>query len=414
MKTKRILQKNNIIVLSQTQRAAIDIGKYSLNVRQAEDPKHPNRTGLYDMYAELLTDAHLAAVINKLKSAALAHPIKFMRNGKEDNNISIHLESPWFMRFISDVIDAKVWGFSLLQFYIDKDGFITYDLIPRKHVNPISRLILTRQGDAKGYSFDSFPDMLFVGDPYDLGMMQAASPYVIYKRNAIGDWVQFSELNGQPFIEGVYSGADDNDRMQLIKDIWDRGGAAAFVHQEGTEIKIHDIATKSATSELYHVLCTFCNDEISKIFLGNTLTTQAAERGTQALGTVHKKEEELINKGIGRFVLNVLNYHMRDIFTDLGINTKNGAFEYDIPQSEDLATRIQIDMQLRTMGLPIPHDYLYKKYDIPKPDNYNELIVESKRLASEGLSKEDRGKPKNRLLNFFAKAPAGKTGALDW
>jgi phage gp29-like protein len=51
--------------------------------------------------------------------------------------------------------------------------------------------------------------------------------------------------------------------------------------------------------------------------LGNTLTTEASETGTQALGTVHSKVEEALFLKDLRFVLNVLNYDMTDIFESL-------------------------------------------------------------------------------------------------
>ena len=46
--------------------------------------------------------------------------------------------------------------------------------------------------------------------------------------------------------------------------------------------------------DLYDKLCERCNNEISKLFLGNTLTTEASDKGTQALGTVHKDVEEKV------------------------------------------------------------------------------------------------------------------------
>ena len=38
----------------------------------------------------------------------------------------------------------------------------------------------------------------------------------------------------------------------------------------------------------------WCNNEIAKLILGNTLTTESSEKGTQALGTVHKKVEDKV------------------------------------------------------------------------------------------------------------------------
>ena len=76
--------------------------------------------------------------------------------------------------------------------------------------------------------------------------------------------------------------------------IFDSGGASVFLHPEGSNLTLHDIGSKSGTSDLYKGLAQFCNQEISKHILGNTLTTEAGEKGTQALGSVQKKAEDLL------------------------------------------------------------------------------------------------------------------------
>ena len=83
---------------------------------------------------------------------------------------------------------------------------------------------------------------------------------------------------------------------------------------KGSELKLLESAGKSGSSDLYDKLYERCNNEISKIFLGNTLTTEASERGTQSLGTVQEKGEKRINESDRQLILNVLNYDMTDIF----------------------------------------------------------------------------------------------------
>ena len=418
-----------IIVLTQTNRTSIDIGSYTSAIKAADNIKHPNRIKWLDIVDELLTDAHLRAVIQKRKSAVLSIPIEFQRNGKPDEKIAEQLRSPWFYAFLEDALDTPVLGNTLVQFYIE-NGWIGYDLIPRKHFDPVNRFILKNQGDTKGTPFGEFPDLLFIGEPRDLGLMQAAAPYVIYKRNSMADWAQFSEIYGMPLLEGEYDSSDDEARQRLITDMWDRGANSALLHPTGTKLTIHDLNSKAGSSDLYKSFSEFCNAEISKLFLGNTLTTEAGEKGTQALGTVHKKVEERIEQTDKQFILNLLNYQMSDIFASLGINTTGGEFTFVVPQDKDLSARIQIDMRLKNMGLPIGDDYLYETYGIEKPANYDELKKSSTPLLSplpKGTSEEraegfddkqdDKKSPKNFKNRgkrfFFVKAPARNPGAAS-
>jgi len=107
--------------------------------------------------------------------------------------------------------------------------------------------------------------------------------------------------------------------------------------------------------------------------LGNTLTTDAKEKGTQALGTVHKEEENDMNDDDRDFILDILNYQMRDIFAVLGFNVEGGEFVYAKKDKVDTALQIDIVQKCANMGLPIDDDYLYETFGITRPENYDEL-----------------------------------------
>ena len=410
------------IILTQPQRFFIDISTYMNAIRNAENVDYSRRTKLYDLYSEILMDAHLAAVVNKRKSAILFTPVEFSRNGVPDDVINEQLKSPWFSSFLSDAWDAQIWGFSLMQFYLDK-GWLNYNLIPRKHVDPIKRLIMRQQTDITGENWDSFDDLAFIGKPDDLGVLAQASPYVIYKRNTLADWAQFSEIFGMPIRKYTYDGNDEEARQRTVNDAYNEGGAAVYILPEGSNLELVESGNKTGSAEVYERLTERCNSEISKLFLGNTLTTEASETGTQALGTIQKLGERLINMADRKYILNILNYDMTDIFTSMGFNTKGGTFEFVEPEEVDAVEKMNIVEKLHNMGLPISHDYLYDKFGIEKPDNYNELIKMEKQVQvstpvptpveeKQEPTPEETNRFKNWFNGFFAKARRDR--ALKW
>ena len=389
------------IILTQARRGNIDIGDYMTALKAAENVDFPCWSKLYDIYEDILTDGHLSAVIQKRKSPILNTPIEFKRNGKVDEKIAVQLRSPWFRGFLSDLADTVQWGPSTFQFFRNGE-WIGYDLIPR---NPVKRIILRRQTDITGDSFDDYADLVTIGNPRDLGILAKAALYVIYKRNATADWAQFIELYGHPLKEGIYDGWDEEARTKMTDDLYNMGGSAVILHPKGTEIKIHDAGSKSASSDLYKSFVQYCNDELSKLELGNTLTTEAGDTGTQALGTVHQSVEDKIERADRQMILDVLNYELTDVFTNLGMNTAGGEFSFVVPQNKDLSARVIIDQQLKSMGLPISDDYLYETYGIEKPKNYEELKAarmpdpnvnpEEKEDPEDGTEKEDKKDDKN-------------------
>ena len=71
------------------------------------------------------------------------------------------------------------------------------------------------------------------------------------------------------------------------------------------------------------------------------------------------------------------------------MNTAGGEFSFVVPQNKDLSARVQIDMQLKNMGLPISDDYLYETYGIEKPKNYEELKKAKAAITPDPVKPED-------------------------
>ena len=430
-------KRPNVIVLTQPKRFGIDIADYMAAIRAAENVDFTRRYKLYDLYSDILMDTHLSCVIEKRKNAVLCSDIEFQRNGKPDDAVNEQIRSPWFNRLVGDIIDAKFWGFTLCQFY--REGqWADYDLVPRKHVDPVRKLILRHQTDITGLPWDDYPDLLFVGDPDSLGLLAKAAPWVIYKRNTTGDWSQFSEVFGMPIQEYTYNSNDEDSRQRAIDDAAQMGSLAQFFHDEGTKLNFIEAGNKTGSADVYERLCERCNNEISKLVLGNTLTTESSEKGTQALGTVHKKVEDKVALADKKYVLDVLNYDMADIFARLGINTAGGEFCFPERKDIDPTSKINILTQLATgFNLPVSDDYLYKEFGIEKPDDYERMKKEreekgQREEAAAQIPKQEDGDnggdgdedleptPKqkkslrNWLAGFFAKAPSRGGADLDW
>lgn len=427
-------KKPNVIVLTQPKRFGLDIADYMSAIRAAENVDFSRRYKLYDLYSDILMDTHLTCVIEKRKNAVLCSDIEFQVNGKPDETVNEQIRSPWFNKLIGDIIDARFWGFSLCQFY--KDGeWVDYDLVPRKHVDPIKKLILRHQTDVTGLSWDKYTDLLFVGSPSDLGLLAKAAPWVIYKRNTTGDWSQFSEIFGMPIQEYIYDSDDEESRQRAMEDAANTGSLAQFFHAKDTEFKLTEAGNKTGSADVYERLCERCNNEISKLVLGNTLTTESSENGTQALGTVHKKVEDKVAQADKNYVLNVLNYDMSDIFAHMGINTAGGVFCFPEKKETDSTTKLNIITTLKkNFNLPVSDEYLYEEFGVEKPDNYEQIKKEQAEQnqhnnapaqISDTVKEEKEEKTpestlaqkksfRNWIASFFGKAPSDGGAALDW
>lgn len=433
---RRITEGSNVtrpgatVILTQPQRFGIGLDDYMRGVRGFENVDYTQRVRLYDIFSEILMDPHLFSVIQKRKSGVLGRKIEFRRGGVADEKVNEQISSPWFLRFLGDALDADYWGFTLVQFFINKKGWIDYYLVPRKHVDPVLQLIKTRQNDVNGEPFDSYSDLLMVTGKEPLGILARCAPYVIYKRGTIGDWVQFSEIFGMPIRRYTYDAADP-DALQAAQDAARaQGGGAAYFCAEGSNLDFVETSNTTGSSELYGSLVDRCNAEMSKAVLGNTLTTEASETGTQALGTVHNKVEQELIEQDALFILNLLNYDMTDQFAALGVNTVGGEFVYvEETDLQQVKTKAELlEKAVNVFNLPLDDDYLYEQLNIEKPDNYEQLKAEmeekkkvdnpfTQMMRPDGNIPPDNEKtlqqPQNRARPFFGQAPQ-TGGALEW
>lgn len=418
------------ILLQMPELFHFDLAAYMSAVNAATSIDYSHRVKLYDMYESAMLDLHLSGVLDKRIRAVRRLPIEFQRDGEPDERINEQIASPWFKDFRRDLLMSHFWGFSLFQFYTDDAGNIQYTLVPRKHYNPIRREVLKFQGDQTGRPVNEFPGMLFVGSERGLGIFAELLPAVLYKRGNMADWARFCNIFGLPIREYTYDAGDEEARRRLLADARRQGTNAVYIHPRESSLNLIESGNKSGSSELYRTFTEYWDSQISIRVLGNTLTTDAKETGTQALGTVHKEEEGSMNEEDREFILDVLNYEMTEIFTALGYDTTGGKFVYAKQDRIDPTQQVDILQKLHTMGLPLDDDYLYETFGVRKPENYDVIKAEKEAQKAaiqaalqqpKGEEKEDDEKqpkdepPRNWMGRFFGRAPR-KAGAAsnDW
>lgn len=409
------------IVLQMPEIFMFDMNAYMQSVKAARGIDFSNRASLYDMYDSASLDLHLSGVIAKRMRGVTKIPIEFRRNGVPDDEINKQIKSPWFKQLRKDLVMSEFWGFTLVQFYLNEEGNIRYDLINRKHYDPIHRKLLKYQGSMDGVSIDDFPDMLFVGSERDLGIYAELLPAVLYKRGDMSDWAQFCNIFGMPIREYTYDAGDEDARRRVIADARRQGANAAYIHPKESELKLVEAGNKTGSSDLYRAFAEYWDSKMSIRVLGNTLTTDAKSTGTQALGSVHKEEEDEMNSDDRDFILDILNYDMRPIFASLGFNVEGGEFVYAKKDKINPAQQIDIVQKLSSMGLPIDDDYLYETFCVAKPDNYKQLKEEKEaakaafreqlglQVNDDDKKKQDKNTDKTafkqHLKSFFGLAP---------
>jgi phage gp29-like protein len=354
------------IQITQARRTSQDITSWRNAIKTAENVYMPRRALLYDLYEEILLDGHLSATIEKRKLAVSNTPIVFMENGKENEKLTSLTETEDFINLIHYIIESKLWGHSLIEMDFRNGGLIP-TLIPRKHVEPTKGIILKTQFENSGFSYREAPYSNFcleIGYSDTLGILMKAAQYVIYKRGGFGDWAQYAELFGMPFRIAKYDGFDEKTRGELETALKEAGSAAYVVIPKEADFEFIQNAT-NGSSTLYETLINVCNKELSKLILGQTLTTEAG--GSMAQAKVHQEVELEIHFADKLFVKNVLNDKLLPLLKIHGYKTGTGKFLFNQQENIDLKTRLDMDLKLAEK-IKIDDNYFYETYNIPYPN----------------------------------------------
>jgi hypothetical protein len=417
--------ENNIVVQNITiktvNRKTQDIDNWKNAIKQFDNLLNPSRVLLYDLYTDITLDGQIESTWGKRQDMVLNKDLLFVKDGVEDEELNKLLNSSSMRLFIKELHNSIAWGYTLIQvnsiFYNEEEEqyVIDFDLIPRKHVHPernfecvskdqsfASKDILFKEPPLSRY-------MIWAGESTDMGLLVKAAQYVIYKRGDFGDWAQFAEMFGMPFREGRYDDYDEKTRVALEQAMEAYGGATYAILPKGAEFKLHENGGNSGSSTLYKDLYSACNAEISKIILGNTLTTEQGDTGAKALGTVHADAETAKNKSDEKYILDTLNSKFKAILKVFGFNVQGGQIWYKSAEKdwEQLGKKWTVVSGIANK-VPVGDDFIYEEFDIPKPDNYDQLKEE---MATSNLNDvitplNDplNKKPTNlkkRILDFF-------------
>ena len=363
-KQQNIIQK---IEVTQTRRTSQDIESWRNAIKNAESTFFPKRTLLYDLYNEILLDGHLSAVIEKRKLAVSNTPLCLVDNGKVNEEITAMVSTENFISLLSYIVESRIWGHSLIELSFD-NGVLEPVLIPRKHVVPQKGMIIKNQSDTGGFTYREFPYtnyLLEVGESDSLGLLMKAAQYVIYKRGGFGDWAQYCELFGMPFRVAKYDGYDDKTRSDLESALKAAGSAAYIVIPKEAELNFIQNNTQGSAI-LYDMLVDSCNKEMSKLILGQTMTTEAS--GAYAQAKIHLEVENEIHFADKLFVKNILNEKLIPLLQMHGFTVGKGKFIFQEKENIDKDTKLRMDLKLAER-IKIDDSYFYETYNIPTPKN---------------------------------------------
>lgn len=213
------------------------------------------------------------------------------------------------------------------------------------------------------------------GHPARSGIYRVASWMTLFKHYSIKDWVIFCEIFGMPLRLGKYDqGATPDEKSALMTAISSLGSDAAGIISKSTEIEFIE-TVKSAHGDLYKLLASFCNGEVSKAMLGQTLTADVGSTGSYAASKTHNEVRLDLLRADGRAIASTIrNQLIRPLVGfNFGWDTDLPGYDAIYEEPEDLVAKSEwLGNLLEHVSMPL--SYINRSFNIPDREKDEEMV----------------------------------------
>lgn len=282
---------------------------------------------------------------------------------------------------ILDQLDALAKGYSMSEILWDvsEGQAVPYKLewIPAKKVtfvNSKTPRVLTEDEPSRGVDLAPFKWVYHrykARSGYDThaGIMRVCAWMYLFKNYGIKDWVQFCETYGQPTRLGKYApNASKEDKEALKLAVASIGVDAAGIISKNTEIEFIE-AQKYGSLNVYESLVNFCDTQVSRAVLGQTLTSSDGDgTGSRALGEVHGEvRQDLIEadaKSLGKTLTRDVVRPM--VGFNYGWDTPMPRIRLLYEPPEDLKKEAEtLEIVVNRVGLDVSQEWVSKRFKYP-------------------------------------------------
>lgn len=360
-----VVNPTNIpIILQPRDYSAKDLDSWKAARALAQSIYNPIRKPLIDLYEDVAIDSHVITITEKRILPITRINWTFTADGKPYEPVADLTDKLFFERILKYIIESKIYGGSLIEVDFKKQ---TCELVPRGHVVAELNAVLPEPYTiTSGVDFTQPPfntSSVFIGELWDLGRMFSIAPWVILKRGDVGDWATFCEIFGMPSRVYFFDPNIPGNYESVKKQAKETGANSWAVLPIGSDMKQESGGSKQG-SDNFKLLAEFCNAEMSKAMLGQTMTTESGSSYSQS--KVHGETEDDINAADRRFVERVLNEKFIPLLIAQGFNIPEKGRFHAIEQEEELDKKqqLEIDLKLHQQVAPLPLKHFEEKYNV--------------------------------------------------
>jgi len=358
----------------------------------------------HSAYDNILTDAHLFGVMTQRKTKVTGNLWEIDRGEAktaEATFVQEIFEKIDVYRILKDMMQAPFYGLAPIEVVWGhrEDGKVVPVRVigkPAKwfQYSPENKLRF-KSREAQTIGVEIAPRKVIevrhgatYGNPYGDKILSKVFWPITFKKGGYKFWVQLTEKFGMPLVVGKVPRSNDVSEYEVLAEILANTiQDGIIVMPQDSEVEIIDTASGGG-SGIHKELATFSNQEVSKAVLGQTLTTEASDKGTQALGTVHEGVAHDLSSEDKRMCEDGMNQLIRWIL-EVNFGEVKVAPTFKLYREEDVdILQAQRDQILVSTGqVQLTQQWLDKTYGLEPGD----MIVTEKAEENTGHEDENTG-----------------------
>lgn len=337
----------------------------------------------YEIYRNLKNDAHTWSCIQSRKSGTLGLEYYFDSQNADEittNLIEEILLNTDIDNLQNNILEAIFFGFQPIEIIWDYkliNG--SYYYVPIKFISAAQEnFAFSEQGNLlinkDNNEFVEVPRYKYLlarnestgTNPYGEAILNKCFWYVSFKNGTTRFWINYAEKYGSPMLLAQFQrGASQEEAEKLADALNEMSQDAVIVTPSDYKIDLAE-SNRSASVELFKELIKYCNNEISKAILSETMTTEM-EGGSFAAAEVHYKIRKEIIKRDSWMVRNVINELINYIVELNNFGSININFNHVINDSDN-SSRIDRDIKLYSAGIKLSKEYWKRTYGLRDSD----------------------------------------------
>ena len=359
------------------------VGMYNITSRLPNPDILLRKTGRgISALRELKSNYQVGACIESRKSGITSKKWRLVKNNCDENNF-LFIENIFknldIHKLIEDILEAPLFGFSPIEItYKAENG----QIIPTKLTSkPQEWFYFSSEGK---FFFNSKEEPVLIDEnnpkfllprhradflnPYGECLLSRCFWNVTFINGGMEFWLKFMEKYGTPWAIGKYDRSMNEDEQKQLFKMLKRmiQDAVATIPQDGT-VELINAGDKSGSNDIYQSFISKCEDNISKVILGQTLTTDVGKKGSYAAANIHQQVRgDLIQNDI-RLVENTINDFIKKVYS-LNFN------DFDMPsfeiytEEETNMNTAERDSKVKDLGVHFTRKYLKKAYGYEDDD----------------------------------------------